>query len=205
MLATGCMGWPNKAMDSEFNSATTAAIELIANEVLAQIDKGQSTPIVLIDGRAGSGKSTFAKALQEKLFQDGESLPRLIHMDDLYPGWEGLSAGSEYMNRFILTPLANNQTASWQNWSWVKNERSTWREFSGGTPLIIEGCGSLTERSKQHAFLSIWLEASEQTRRARWINRERHLDRFDFWAAQELDFYAREKSQTLADRVVATD
>jgi len=205
MLATGCMGWPNKAMDSGTNLDNTTAIETITNQVLDQIDKGQSTPVVLIDGRAGSGKSTFAKALQEKLFQDGESLPRLIHMDDLYPGWEGLSAGSEYMHRFILTPLANKETASWQNWSWVKNERSTWREFSGGTPLIIEGCGALTERSKQHAFLSIWLEASEQTRRARWIQRERHLDRFDFWAAQELDFYAREKSKALADRLISTD
>jgi hypothetical protein len=29
--------------------------------------------------------------------------------------------------------------------------------------------------------------------------------RDSFWAAQELDFYAREKSQSLADLVVSTD
>jgi dephospho-CoA kinase len=104
-----------------------------------------------------------------------------------------------------LNPLARKETASWQDWSWVKNQRSSWREFSGGTPLIVEGCGALTERSKEHAYLSLWLEASEETRRERWLKRERHLDKFDFWAAQELDFYAREKSQSLADLVVATD
>jgi dephospho-CoA kinase len=126
-------------------------------------------------------------------------------MDNIFEGWEGLALGSDYMVRFILQPLARRETASWQDWSWVKNQRSSWREFSGGTPLIVEGCGSLTERSKEHADICIWLEASEETRRERWLKRERHLDKFDFWAAQELDFYAREKSQSLADLVIKTD
>jgi len=182
-----------------------ALIEKISSQVLELIDRGNQTPIVLIDGRAGSGKSTFAETLQQQLFRDGESAPRVIHMDNIFEGWEGLALGSDYMVRFILQPLARRETASWQDWSWVKNQRSSWREFSGGTPLIVEGCGSLTERSKEHADISIWLEASEETRRERWIQRERHLEKFDFWAAQELDFYAREKSQSLADLVIKTD
>ena len=182
-----------------------ALIKNISSQVLELIDRGNQTPIVLIDGRAGSGKSTFAESLQQQLFRDGESAPRVIHMDNIFEGWEGLALGSDYLVRFILQPLARRETASWQDWSWVKNQRSSWREFSGGTPLIVEGCGSLTERSKEHADISIWLEASEETRRERWIQRERHLEKFDFWAAQELDFYAREKSQSLADLVIKTD
>ena len=180
-------------------------IEKISSQVLELIDRGNQTPKILIDGRAGSGKSTFAEALQQQLFRDGESAPRVIHMDNIFEGWDGLALGSYYMVRFILQPLARQETASWQDWSWVKNQRSSWREFSGGTPLIVEGCGSLTERSKEHADISIWLEASEETRRERWLTRERHLEKFDFWAAQELDFYAREKSQSLADLVIKTD
>ena len=194
---------------SEGSDQTTkdqlALIEKISSQVLELIDRGNQTPIILIDGRAGSGKSTFAESLQQQLFRDGESAPRVIHMDNIFEGWEGLALGSDYMVRFILQPLARRETASWQDWSWVKNQRSSWREFSGGTPLIVEGCGSLTERSKEHADISIWLEASEETRRERWIQRERHLEKFDFWAAQELDFYAREKSQSLADLVIKTD
>ena len=182
-----------------------ALIKKISSQVLELIDRGNQTPIILIDGRAGSGKSTFAEALQQQLFRDGESAPRVIHMDNIFEGWEGLALGSDYMVRFILQPLARRETASWQDWSWVKNQRSSWREFSGGTPLIVEGCGSLTERSKEHADIAIWLEASEEVRRERWIQRERHLEKFDFWAAQELDFYAREKSQSLADLVIKTD
>jgi uridine kinase len=182
-----------------------ALIKNISYQVLELIDRGNQTPILLIDGRAGSGKSTFAESLQQQLFRDGESAPRVIHMDNIFEGWEGLALGSDYLVRFILQPLARRETASWQDWSWVKNQRSSWREFSGGTPLIVEGCGSLSERSKEHADIAIWLEASEETRRERWIQRERHLDKFDFWAAQELDFYAREKSQSLADLVIKTD
>jgi uridine kinase len=187
------------------NKDQLALIEKISSQVLELIDRGNQTPILLIDGRAGSGKSTFAESLQQQLFRDGESAPRVIHMDNIFEGWDGLALGSDYMVRFILQPLARRETASWQDWSWVKNQRSSWREFSGGTPLIVEGCGSLTERSKEHADISIWLEASEETRRERWIQRERHLEKFDFWAAQELDFYAREKSQSLADLVIKTD
>jgi uridine kinase len=187
------------------NQDQLALIEKISSQVLELIDRGNQTPKILIDGRAGSGKSTFAEALQQQLFRDGESAPRVIHMDNIFEGWEGLSLGSDYMVRFILQPLARQETASWQDWSWVKNQRSSWREFSGGTPLIVEGCGSLTERSKEHVDICIWLEASEETRRERWIQRERHLEKFDFWAAQELDFYAREKSQSLADLVIKTD
>ena len=194
---------------SEGSDQTTkdqlALIEKISSQVLELIDRGNQTPIILIDGRAGSGKSTFAESLQQQLFRDGESAPRVIHMDNIFEGWDGLALGSDYLVRFILNPLSRRETASWQDWSWVKNQRSSWREFSGGTPLIFEGCGSLTERSKEHADISIWLEASEKTRRERWIQRERHLEKFDFWAAQELDFYAREKSQSLADLVIKTD
>ena len=187
------------------NDDQLALIEKISSQVLELIDRGNQTPKILIDGRAGSGKSTFAEALQQQLFLDGESAPRVIHMDNIFEGWDGLALGSDYMVRFILQPLARQETASWQDWSWVRNERSSWREFSGGTPLIVEGCGSLTERSKEDADISIWLEASEETRRERWIQRERHLEKFDFWAAQELDFYAREKSLSLADLVIKTD
>jgi uridine kinase len=187
------------------NTDQLALVKNISSQVLELIDRGNQTPIVIIDGRAGSGKSTFAESLQQQLFRHGESAPRVIHMDNIFEGWEGLSLGSDYLVRFILQPLARRETASWQDWSWVKNQRSSWREFSGGTPLIVEGCGSLSERSKEHADIAIWLEASEETRRERWIQRERHLDKFDFWAAQELDFYAREKSQSLADLVIKTD
>ena len=172
------------------------------SRVLEKIELGQATPIVLIDGRSGSGKTTFSKALQNRLFQEGESAPRLVHMDDLYAGWRGLQAGSDYLNRFVLTPISLGKKAQWQEFDWARNERAgAWREFDGGTPLIIEGCGALGVVSAEIADLKIWLEAEAPVRKARWGDREpvEHEIFWPIWAAQEEEFYAREKSASLAD------
>lgn len=176
-------------------------IEQITAATLELTDSGMATPIILIDGRAGSGKSTLAEKIQNELFRQGESMPRIIHMDDLYEGWNGLAVGAEYLQRFVLSPLLTKQTASWQEYNWEIDSRDRWREFSGGTPLIIEGCGALNQYTSSIAQLSIWLEVDEETRRKRWLERDGDAFNayFDIWAAQELDFIAREKSPTLAD------
>lgn len=127
-------------------------------------------------------------------------------MDDLYPGWEGLAQGAEYLQRVILTPLLKNGTASWQEYNWELAKRDSWREFSGGTPLIIEGCGALNSYTASVALVSVWLEADEQVRKNRWKERDGELfDKyFEIWSAQEIDFIAREKSNELATYLLDT-
>ena len=163
---------------------------VVAVVVAALVEAGQQTPVVLIDGRAGSGKSTLAAAVQNLLFKQGESMPRVVHMDDLYPGWDGLAAGSDYLLRFVLTPVSRREVASWQVFDWVAGERTDWREFRGGTPLIVEGCGALSRQAAELADLSVWIEASEEVRHERWLERDGHAfdEQWSPWAAQELDF-----------------
>jgi uridine kinase len=185
-------------LQPEYSNADELVAALAAG-VLDLVDEGVQTPIVLIDGRAGSGKSTLADALQRRLFKEGETLPRLIHMDDLYPGWSGLAAGAEYLQRFVLGPIAARKTANWQLFDWSVGERSEWREFSGGTPLIVEGCGALNSQSAELAQFKVWIETPEDVRHERWLAREGNDEHWAAWAAQELDFYAREKSQALAE------
>ena len=189
-------------------AALDEILETAAKRVLELVDKGHPTPIVLIDGRSGSGKSTFAKALQNRLFQLGETAPRVVHMDSLYNGWNGLDAGSDYLLRFVLGPVLAGKTASWQEFDWAAGERSgAWREFEGGTPLIVEGCGALSAAAADFAHLKIWLVADAVTRKQRWNSREpsEHEKYWAIWAAQEEDFYAREKSAALADLSGSTD
>jgi uridine kinase len=182
----------------------------ITDQVLELIESGTPTPIILIDGRTGSGKTTFAAALQNKLFQQGESAPRVIHMDDLYEGWDGLQAGVDYLIRQVLSPLSRREGASWQEYDWEAGERSgTWREFRGGTPLIIEGVGALSRIAAEQADLTIWLEADQSVRQARIAERNAAGDGdgswFAMWSAQEADFYAREKSNEIADLTISTN
>ncbi|NBT47919.1 MAG: hypothetical protein EBT07_08900 [Actinobacteria bacterium] len=155
-------------------------LQLLTKETL-ELD--QSMPIILIDGRACSGKSTLARELQNELFIQGESLPRIIHLDD------------------ILQPLLSKGTASWQEYDWDSGKRNSWREFSGGTPLIVEGCGAINSYTATIANFSVWLSVPEEVRKARWSERDgKKFDQyFDTWAAQELDFLARERSENLAN------
>ena len=186
------------------------AIAAITKQVVSLVDKNP-TPIVLIDGRAASGKSSLAAALKNQLFKELEQAPRLIHMDDLYPGWEGLIAGSHYLNQQILQPLKLGKTSSWQLWDWEKAQRGRsdepgngWREFAGGTPLIVEGCGSLSRVSAELADYRVWIETEQQVRHQRWLDRdgEKFNEFWHIWAAQEDEFYQQEKSMQLADLVI---
>jgi uridine kinase len=201
---------PSALMNEEIASARgllSEKVDAITDQILELIDSGTPTPIILIDGRTGSGKTTFAAQLQNRLFQKGESAPRVIHMDDLYEGWDGLQAGVDYLIRQILNPLSRREGASWQEYDWAGGERSgSWREFRGGTPVIIEGCGSLSRIAAEQADVTIWLEADQGLRMERLANREDSAGGdtswFAMWSAQEADFYAREKSDELANLVI---
>ena len=179
--------------------------------LLRSMDAGRQ-PIVIIDGRAGSGKTRLALELQGRIFEAERVAPRVLHMDDLYSGWEGLAAGSRYLVTNILQPFTTNRKASWQIWNWSKSERGSesepgngWREFEGGVPLIIEGCGSLSRASREMSDFSVWVESEYPTRRERL--RVRDGSKFDefwpTWAIQEDEFYQAEKSQELADLVIS--
>ena len=174
---------------------------------LLDIRQSKPIPVVLIDGRAGSGKSTFARLLQDQVFQETRQSPKVIHMDDLYPGWDGLAQGSLYMLENILKPIKLAGTAQWQRWDWSKSRRggnehgNGWRSFDGQNLLIVEGCGSVTEASKNLADLTIWLESQSSTRMARFLPRDggKFKDHWNQWSAQEDDFYATHKSKQLCE------
>jgi len=182
-----------------------------ASEKLSELSTKLPTPIVLIDGRAGSGKSLFATKLAENYFSENRQAARIVQLDDLYPGWEGLAAGSVYARERILEPISAGKEASWQIWDWGKGVRGAssesgngFREFSGGTALIVEGCGALSKASAPMASLRLWIEADSTRRRQRFSERDR--GKFDeywgVWVAQEEEFYAAERSRELAELVI---
>lgn len=191
----------------DFRNGLTAITKL-ALDLADQI----ATPIILIDGRAGSGKSSFAEELRNELFRQSDAAPVLIRMDDLYPGWEGLRAGSQYLQHNILQTLQSGKVARWQTWDWHQGKRghdsepgNGWREFQGGNLLIVEGCGAISRQSSEIANLAVWIEAEGAIRKARIQSRDQGaFDQFwGIWQAQEDEFYATEKSELLADWVIS--
>lgn len=178
-----------------------------AAEHLISADAAGRPGLVLIDGRAGSGKSLFASRLKNEFFQATKFSPRVVQMDDLYPGWEGLAAGSTYLLERILLPLSGGGDAVWQNWDWERGRRggsdpgNGMRTLEPGAPLIVEGCGAISRESAALASLRIWIAAETEIRRSRFSERDSGAfdEFFGIWSAQEDEFYTEQRSEELAD------
>lgn len=148
--------------------------------------------IALIDGRSGSGKTELARLLAHTIpeFQ-------LVRLDDLYPGWNGLMAGSATVASII-------RDSRWQAWDWAESRPSAWHELDPSRPLIIEGVGAISRASRQLADVAIWVELDDATRKVRALQRDgdTYAPHWDEWAAQEVEFIAREDPRSLASVIV---
>ena len=149
-------------------------------------------PVVLIDGRSGSGKTGLATDLAAALGAE------LVRLDDVYPGWNGLEAASERVRPDIL--LGNR----WQRWDWVTDAPAEWHELDPTRALVVEGSGSLSRANRELATLGVWVELDEPTRKLRALARDgaTYEPHWDDWAAQEQRFFDRERPDLLADFIV---
>ena len=138
----------------------------------------RAVPVVTIDGYSGSGKSTLAAALA-RLVNGWQ----VLHLDDWYPGWDGLAAGAEIARR-IAADLRAGRASSYEAWDW---ENGT----TGATvrvplaPTIIEGCGAI----EAEADLAVWIaDPGEDERRHRAIARDgqTYAPHWQRWADQDL-------------------
>lgn len=158
----------------------------------------RTTWTVLVDGRAGAGKSTLARALA------AASGATLVRLDDVYPGWDGLEAGAEAVRRSLLVPRATGRGGTWRRWDWTADRPAEQHAVPATGGLICEGCGVLTRRSAPLASLRIRVELDAERRKARALRRDGELfaPHWDRWAAQEDAVIRAESPAALADLVV---
>lgn len=158
---------------------------------------GSGRVVVLIDGGAGSGKTTLAEALAEGW--DGPV--QVVGMDSFYPGWGGLAAASAMIADDLLRPARPGYT----RWDWERSAPAGWVPVDPDLPLVIEGCGALTARNRRLADLAVWCELDADERRRRAIARDGELlaVHWEEWEAQEAAHWRANRPWELADLVVA--
>jgi adenylate kinase family enzyme len=176
------------------SSHSTVAFEPALISRLVDLIAGPTRPVVLIDGGSGAGKSTLADQL-------AAAIPaRLVRLEGIYPGWDGLEAASEAVHRDILA----SEDPGWRSWNWTSSTPGESHSIDPSTALIIEGSGSLSRQNRALSTFGIWLTLDEATRRDRALARDGdvYAPHWERWAAQEARFAARERPEEYADVVL---
>lgn len=173
-----------------------------ADIIAAIVAVAASNPVVLIDGRAGAGKTTLARVVAANWPLAGR--PQLIALDSLYPGWDGLDAGVERALHDVLRPHARGLLSTWRRWDW---ETETEAEAHAVTPalgVILEGCGALNPASARLADVRVWVESPTASRKRRALDRDGDGFRphWTRWAEQEDRHIRRDDPESLATVVV---
>jgi uridine kinase len=163
--------------------------------------RAERTRVVAIDGRSGSGKSTLAALLHEEL-----DAP-VVSLEGLYGGWDGLENGVDLLVSDVLVPLAAGRMARVPRYDWGNGVWEAPVEVSPPGLLIVEGVGAGARRAAAYASVLVWLEAADQTRRRRALDRDgdTYAPHWERWAAQEAEMFRREGTRDRADVVLRTD
>lgn len=149
-----------------------------------------------MDGRSGSGKTELAAAIAA-----GWPAAQLVRLDDIYPGWDGLAAGSARVPEIL-------RSSRWQEWDWTTLALGAWHVLDSDRPLIVEGVGAVSAASIPLADFSIWVDLDDAERKRRAIDRDGDVfaEHWDEWAAQEVRFIESEHPRDrVADIVSGTD
>lgn len=157
--------------------------------LLDRLAAGPQPWVLLIDGRSGAGKTVLARRLAAELPD-----ATLVSLDDVYPGWDGLEAGSDAVPGII-------RDGTWRRWDWAADGPGTPASVDRTGSLIVEGCGAISRASRALADHAWWLEldAAERKRRALERDGDTYAPHWDRWAAQEVAHDLREHPRELAD------
>lgn len=158
--------------------------------------------IIAIDGRSGAGKTTLAVELAALLRR--HRTVSLFHLEDIYPGWDGLSAGVERYISTVLAPLHQGVSALWRAWDWEKKNDGDSRTTAVADVVLLEGVGAAHGGAREFIDATIWIETPSESRKDRALARdgETYAPFWDVWAAQEELLLAQDLVAEDADLVV---
>lgn len=173
-----------------------------AQLVVAAAQPPPSGPmIVAVDGRSGSGKSTFARHLAAQL--PGSVV---VHTDDV-AWYESFFGWDELLISGVLGPARAGSPVRFRPPAWDDRGRSGAIEVPVGVSvLIVEGVGASRESLAPWLDAAIWVQSDHRAARVRGLARDTEARNgeamtdgtsvtqfWDEWEAQEAPFFAADQ------------
>jgi uridine kinase len=175
------------------------------------LDRVQAAParlgrirLISVDGPAGSGKSSLAARLADRAEARGLSV-LVLHMDDLYDGWDGAARGFGLLRDHVLSRLAEGREGRYRRYDWNLGAYAERHVVPVSVDLlIVEGVTAADRGAEPWPSLRIWIETSNDVRLDRGIDRDGEAlrDRWLDWMRWERDHFAAENTRERADVIV---
>lgn len=174
-------------------------------DALTEITCGVDQPIIAIDGPAGAGKTTLAQTISLAL--SPQMSTTVIHMDELYPGWEK-ALGVELTE--TLTWLTQSHKAKkplkYSPFNWALNEFNPSHVLDSTQLLILEGVGSAQRSIEGCLATSIWLDLDPQIGFQRVIERDGATITAEMtkWLAMQEQHFATDQTKERCEFLLST-
>jgi len=174
-------------------------------EALAEITRGVDQPIIAIDGPAGAGKTTLASTLSLAL--SPQMSTTVVHMDELYPGWEN-ALGDELTK--TLTWLTSCHKAKkpllYSSFNWIANEFNPPKSHASTQLLILEGVASAQLPIEENLVTSIWLDLDPEIGFRRVIERDGENISLEMkkWLVTQEQHFAADRTKERCEFLLST-
>ena len=158
--------------------------------------------LIAIDGRAGAGKTTLAARFFEELSVD--KTVGVIHMDDLYSGWEkALGEGLTQTLESIVNAHNNKVGLEIDIFNWQSMSFDSKAMINPVDILILEGVGAGQKVVRDAGATLYWLDIDAEVGIQRVLNRDGNqiASQMKQWQiAQEIHFL-RDKTRENAEHI----
>lgn len=148
-----------------FSLGITTWEEKALSDLAAEILMNTPKPLILIDGVAGSGKTTLAMKLVDVLDAG------LVHTDDVCWCADPVNWDDEMLNG-IIHPWIDKKNVAYKPTGWAKENRSGFIKVDSNKALIIEGMGACRKTLREVATYSVWVDTEPDIARTRVIQRD---------------------------------
>ena len=163
--------------------------------------------VVLVDGRSGSGKTTFAERVAALV---GGAV---VHSDDLAWHHDAI-AWDDLAVSHVIGPWRRGEVVDHRPPGWVAQGRDGSVTVPASVRvLVLEGVGAGRASLATHADAVVWVQSDRDEARERGLRRDVELGRtpqeaahfWDDWMAAEEPFLAGDRPWERADLVVNAD
>ena len=174
-------------------------------DALAEIAQGVDQPIIAIDGPAGAGKTTLASTVFLALSPHISTT--VIHMDELYSGWEN-AIGDELTKSLTWVTSCHKakKPLLYSSFNWAANEFADPKSHPSTHLLILEGVASAQIAVEESLATSIWLDLDPLIGYQRVIERdgEKISREMTQWLVMQEQHFAADRTKERCEFLLST-